>query len=114
MGVLGAAAAEGDYRRFRNVLAAWEEWLRLRIGRWLERYPDAEAEVGRRVKIGDLVEEVWLTAFEHFTERSNDVPLHEWIDSLIDPALQTYCRHPVEERENISFARSLRETPLPS
>jgi hypothetical protein len=112
MGLLGAAVGDGDYQRFRSVLGAWEEWLRLRIGRWLQRYPDAEAEVGRRVRIGDLVEEVLLTAFEHFHERSNDVPLHEWIDSLIDPALITYCRHPVEERENISFARSLNETPL--
>jgi hypothetical protein len=111
MGTLGQAATEGDYHRFREILAAWEDWLRLRIGRWLQRYPDAEAEVGRRVKIGDLVEEVMLNAFEHFTERSNDVPLHEWLDSLIDPSLMTFCQHPVEERANISFARTLKEMP---
>lgn len=107
MGPLGEAVASGDYRAFRSLLGGHEDWLRLRVGRWLERYPDAEAEVGRRVKIGDLVEEVLLTAFERYEGRSNDVPLHEWIDSLIDPALQTYCQHPVEERENISLVRSL-------
>jgi len=111
MGPLGETVASGDYQAFHKLLADYEDWLRLRVGRWLERYPDAEAEVGRRVRIGDLVEEVLLTAFERFEGRSNDVPLSDWLDSLIDPALHNYCRHPAEERENISLVRSLRAEP---
>jgi hypothetical protein len=112
MGPLGTAAAAGDYHNFRQLLGDYEDWLRLRVGRWLERYPDAEAEVGRRVKIGDLVEEVLLNAFERYGQRSNDVTLSDWLDSLINPSLQAYCQHPIEERENISLARTLRDTPL--
>src|SRR5262249_23927697 len=95
---LGAAVAAADYLAFRGHLATYEDWLRLRIGRWLQRYPDAEAEIGRRIRIGDLVEEVLLNAFERFDGWRTEVPLHEWLDSLIDPSLKTYCQHPVEER----------------
>jgi DNA-directed RNA polymerase specialized sigma24 family protein len=108
---LAQAVEAGDYAAFHALLADHEDWLRLRVGRWLQRYPDAEAEVGRRVKIGDLVEEVLLNAFEGFHERSDDVPLRDWLNSLIDPSLLDYCRHPAEERENISFVRSLRAPP---
>jgi uncharacterized protein DUF3175 len=111
MGALGGTVAAGDYLAFRSLMATYEDWLRLRIGRWLQRYPDAEAEVGRRVKIGDLVEEVLLNAFERHDQRSHDVSLHEWLDSLIDPSLQAYCQHPALERENISFVRSLGAKP---
>ena len=95
---IGAAVVAGDYLAFRGHLATYEEWLRLRIGRWLQRYPKAEAEVGRRVKIGDLVEEVILNAFQRYEERGDNVPLHDWLDSLIDPSLKAYCQHPIEER----------------
>jgi hypothetical protein len=113
-GALGEAARSGDYHRFRKLLAGHEDWLRLRIGRWLQRYPQMEAELGRRVSIGDLVEEVLLNAFESFGGRSHDVPLHEWLDSLVDPSLQDFRHDPIDERENISFARTVRDTPLPS
>jgi DNA-directed RNA polymerase specialized sigma24 family protein len=102
----------GDYMAFRNDLVLYEDWLRKRVGRWVQRYPDAEARVGDGLKIGDLVEEVYLNAFEHFTERPDEVSLSDWLDRLIDPSLKALLRHPDEERENASFARTLRETPL--
>jgi hypothetical protein len=108
---LGAAASIGDFHAFRRLLSGHEEWLRLRIGRWLQRYPELEAEIGRRLRIGDLVEEVFLNAFERYNQRSNDVPLHQWLDSLIDPSLQDFRHDPIEERENISFARTLKDMP---
>jgi hypothetical protein len=111
VGELGAAAASGDYRRFRDLLAGYEDWLRLRVGRWLKRYPRAEAELGRRIKIGDLLEEVFLNAFERYGERTAVVSLHQWLDSLLDPSLQAFFRQPVEERENVSMVRSLRTPP---
>lgn len=45
-------------------------------------------------------------------QRPFEVPLHQWLDDLIDPSLKALLRHPEEERENASFARTLRETPL--
>jgi len=102
----------GKYMAFRNDLVLYEDWLRTRVGRWVQRYPQAEAQVGDGLKIGDLVEEVYLNAFEHFTERPNGVSLTAWLEQLIDPSLKAMLRHPDEERENASFARTLRETPL--
>src|SRR5258706_14236 len=55
-GPLGAAVRGGDYRTFRVALSPYEEWLRNRVGRWLQRYPEAEARLGRDLTIGDLVE----------------------------------------------------------
>jgi hypothetical protein len=111
-GPLGEAARAGDYRAFRTTLSGYEEWLRKRVGRWVQRYPEAEARVGDGLALGDLVEEVYLNAFERFTQRPTEVPLRDWLDGLIDPSLKVLMKHPAEERENASFARTLRETPL--
>ncbi|HJT77328.1 MAG TPA: hypothetical protein VJ739_09030, partial [Gemmataceae bacterium] len=112
-GPLGRAAEAGDYMGFRNLLIHYEDWLRKRVGRWLQRDPKAEARLHRDFSIGDLVEEVYLNAFERFTDRPTAVPLHEWLDSLIDPSVQAMLRHPDEERDNAAMVRSLREAPLP-
>jgi ribosome-associated translation inhibitor RaiA len=101
----------GKYMAFRNDLVLYEDFLRKRVGRWIQRYPEAEARVGDGLKIGDLVEEVYLNAFEHFPERPDEVSLSAWLDQLIDPSLKALLRHPDEERENASFARTLREAP---
>jgi hypothetical protein len=111
-GPLGEAVRAGDYRAFRLALSGYEDWLRGRVGRWVQRYPEAEAGVGRRLRIGDLVEEVYLSAFESFLERPTDVRLSDWLERLIDPSLKALLRHPDEERENASLARTLRELPL--
>ncbi len=112
-GPLGQAVEAGDYHAFRNALLGYEDWLRLRVGRWLQRYPEAEARVGHELLIGDLVEEVYLNAFERYNERPHDVSFHDWLDGLIDPSLKALLRRPDEEHENASLARTVRETPLP-
>ena len=111
---LGTAARAGDYRAFRIGLAGYEEWLRRRVGRWVQRYPDAEARIGNGLRIGDLVEEVYLNAFEGFTRRPTDIRLSDWLDRLIDPSLKLMLRDPDGEKENASLARTWRETPLGS
>jgi len=111
-GTVGRAVEAGDYRAFRTALSGYEEWLRLRVGRWIQRYPQAEARVGDGILIGDLLEEVYLNAFEGYGKRPKDVSLSEWLDSLLDPSLRLLLKYPDEERENASLARTLRETPL--
>jgi hypothetical protein len=110
-GTLGEAAREQDYARFRQLLAGHDDWLRLRIGRWLQRYPAINAQVGERIAIGDLVEEVFLNAFEGYGKRTKHQPLSDWLDELIDPSLRALWQNGEEEAENISFVRSLREAP---
>jgi hypothetical protein len=111
-GPIGEAAAVGDYRAFRTALARYEEWLRNRVGRLVQRDPEAQARVGKELLIGDIVEEVYLSAFERFTRRPTDVRLGEWLEGLIEPSIRALKRHPDEERAAASFARTVREAPL--
>lgn len=111
-GPLAEAASSQDYASFRRLLANYEDWLRLRVGRWLQRYPEANDEVGRRLRIGDLVEEVYLNAFERYGERPAVKSLHEWLDDLLDPSLRALWDNMVEERESASHARSVRDMPV--
>lgn len=111
-GPIGRAVQAGDYRAFRNAMAAYEEWLRKRVGRWVQRFPDAEERVGRDILIGDLIEEVYLRAFERYGRRPMDVRLSEWLDKLIDPALQEAVRKPDDTHEEASLARTVRQMGL--
>ena len=112
-GPIAQAVQAGDYRAFRLAMVRYEDWLRKRIGRWIQRYPEVEARVDEEPLIGDLLEEIFLNAFEHFTERNTDLRLSEWLDRLIDPTVRDYLRHPDEVHEEASIARTLRETALP-
>jgi hypothetical protein len=110
-GPLAEAVQAGDYAAFRTALGGYEEWLRKRAGRWIQRYPQAQAQVGKGLLIGDLVEEVYLNAFERFPQWPTEVPLSAWLDGLLDPSLRALLRHPDEEHENASMARTAREVP---
>jgi hypothetical protein len=110
-GPVGEAFRAGNYRAFRTALAGYEDWVRRRVGRWVQRYPEAEAQLGDGLLIGDLVEEVYLNAFENYGQRPDEVALHQWLDNLIDPSLKALLRNPDEERQNASFARTVRQTP---
>ncbi len=103
---LDRAVAEGDYRAFRDALLVYEEPLRKRIGRWVQRYPEINDQIDRRLTLNDIVEEVFLTAFDQYEHRPPNMLPADWIESLIDPALKDLVRHFDEELENISFARS--------
>src|SRR5207253_4887598 len=100
------------YKTFRTILSGYEEWLRKRVGRWVQRYPEAQARVGKGLRLGDVVEEVFLTAFERYEHRLADVPFHDWLDSLIDPSVKLLLREPDEEAENIRLARASLQAPV--
>ena len=105
------AARSGDYRTFRGALSRYDEWLIDRVGRWVQRYPALNERVGDDVLIADLVEEVYLNAFERYDERPAHEPLSAWLESLIDPSTLAFLRDPQQELDNISFARSFSRTP---
>jgi ribosome-associated translation inhibitor RaiA len=111
-GRLAESARAGNYRAFRIALADYEEWLRKRVGRIVQRIPEAQARVGRELLLGDVVEGVYLEAFERFTRRPTAVRLSEWLEGLIEPSIRALLRHPDEERAAASAARTARETAL--
>jgi ribosome-associated translation inhibitor RaiA len=105
---LDRAVAEGDYPAFCRVLLGYDEPLRRRIGRWIERYPALNSRIGKGLTIDDLIEEVFLDAFEGYEQRPRGIRLGDWLEGLIDPAIKELAAHPDEELENIHLARAAR------
>lgn len=106
---LETAVANADYSAFREATYVYEESIRKRVGRWVERYPDVERRLTTDLSLADMVEEVFLNAFERYEDRPGNVPLGQWLEQLIDPSMKLLAEHPSEELENIQFARTLRE-----
>jgi ribosome-associated translation inhibitor RaiA len=106
---IDAAVQAGDYGEFRKRTFAYEEPLRKRIGRWIERFPQVEERLREHVTLEDIVEEVFLTAFDQYTTRPQAVPFGDWLENLIDPSVKLLSTASDEELDNISFARSLWE-----
>ena len=100
-----AAVEAQDYPAFRRVLSVYDEAIELRAGRWVERYPEAEAMLGDGLAISEIVEEVYLNAFERFDERP-PLRMGEWLESLIDPSVRALLNDPAGEKENLSFIES--------
>jgi ribosome-associated translation inhibitor RaiA len=103
---LDAAVAAGDYPAFRAAIAPYEDWLRRRAGRWVERYPQIQARMGRDFDVLDIMEGVFLAAFESHSHRHDEVRYREWLEGLIDPTVRAFDRDPVGERQNVNMARS--------
>ncbi len=103
---LDAAVRAADYPAFRAAIAPYEDPLRLRVGRWVERYPEVQGRMGRGLEVIDVVEGVFLTAFEQYLSRPPGVRFGDWLEGLIDPTVRAIAHHPDEELENINMARS--------
>lgn len=103
------AIEQRNYLAFRESLYGYEEPIRKRAGRWVQRNPDAQAIVGDSLKLGDVVEEVMLNAFDHFEEKPTDVRLGQWLEGWIDPSISALVQAPDEENENIRFVQSWQE-----
>lgn len=98
-GKLGEAVHYNDYTAFRLALLKQEEPLRKQVGRWVQRYPEVQAEIGRTFDIADIVEEVFMQAFEQHTERPLHIPFHQWLECLMDPAIKALWSDLDERRE---------------
>jgi hypothetical protein len=105
---LDAAVRSGDFTAFRTATFGYEEALRDRVGRWVQRYPEVNARIDKDFTIADLVEDVFLNAFEGYDKRPHDVRFGDWLDHLIDPTVKALASHPDEELENVNMARSAR------
>ncbi len=103
---VSAAVEAADYAAFRAALTPYEDALRLRVGRWVERYPEVQARMGHGLEVIDVVEGVFLAAFEEYRSRIPGVRLGDWLEGLIDPTVRAIAHHPDEELENINMARS--------
>jgi DNA-directed RNA polymerase specialized sigma24 family protein len=67
--------------------------------------------VGRSFTIADIVEEVFLDAFDAYDRRAKEVRFGDWLESLIDPAVKDLLRDRDGALENISMARTLQGVP---
>ncbi|HEY7327942.1 MAG TPA: hypothetical protein VH592_09895 [Gemmataceae bacterium] len=102
------AVQNGDYTIFRTATAGYEGPVTAQVGRWVERYPEVAARLGRDLHISDLVEDVFLIAFEEYDYRPKDIRFGEWLRRHIDTAIRAMADHPEEELENINMVRVAR------
>lgn len=102
LAALEAAARDGDYLAFRQAMRPYDDSLDHHLGRWVKRYPQIEARLGQDLVIADLVEEVYLNAFEGLAGRPAG-RMGNWLESLIDPSLRALLLNAEDERENLSF-----------
>lgn len=104
-----AAVREGDYGAFRTALSGYDLPVQQAVGRWVERYPEVAARLGHDLQISDIVEDVFLTAFEAHEQRPRAVRLGDWLSRHIDSAIKAIAAHPDREIENVRMARLARE-----
>jgi ribosome-associated translation inhibitor RaiA len=110
---LDAAVEAGDYAAFRGAVAPYEDSLRLRVGRWVERYPAVQGMMGNGLDVADVVEGVFLAAFEEHPRRQPDVRYGEWLETLIDPTVRAIEQNPAKELDNINMVRSASDAARP-
>jgi len=91
----------------------YDESLEKRVGRWIQRYPEIEGQLGEELTISEIVEEVYLNAFDQFATRPV-VRLGEWLESLIDPSVQLLLKQPDDEKANLSFIQSAKTAQPPT
>jgi hypothetical protein len=106
VGQLGRAVAEGDYRRFRLAMANYEPEVRSQVGHWTMRYPQANDLIGDQFDAEDIVEEVFLMAFDDYAQRPDEKTISQWLTEFVDPAVHAVWADPIE-REAATFARTL-------
>ena len=105
---IAEAVEQLDYHAFRTAMGVYEEPLEKRVGRWIERYPGAEARLGDGLLISEIAEEVFLNAFDQFTHRPPSLRLGQSLENLIDPSIQVLlCNE--GEKENVSFIESAKK-----
>ena len=66
----------------------------------------ASLPLGKTFVLSDIVEEVYLNAFDAFPGPARG-RLTDWIDQLIDPSIQKLMIDPDAERERIRYFRDL-------
>ena len=103
---LKAAVEADDYPAFRQAADVFDNSLTERVGRWLQRYPEIELGLGESVTISEIVEDVFLNAYEQFPSRPDEVPPGDWLEGLIDPTVQALMLSPDEEYARISYAKT--------
>ena len=100
------AAKTDNYEAFRAEIDVFEPSLAKRVSHWTERYPEMGSLLGHPFQVSDIVEEVFLNAFDQFENRPHEVPPGQWLESLIDPSIQALIQSPDEEFERIRSALS--------
>ncbi len=106
--LLAQAVEDGDYAAFREAVSVYEDGLSKRAGREIERFPAAAAALGDGLLISEVVEEVFLNAFETLAQEAPKArPLSLWLEGLIAPSIRALLEDPETEKENIAFARTL-------
>ena len=110
LAAVDAAAQEQDFVAFRRALAVYDDTMGGRVGRWIQRYPEAESMLGRDILLSEVVEEVYLQAFEKYRQRPAG-RLGGWLEGLIDHSIRILIHRGEAEIEELRAAQEPRSPP---
>ena len=108
------AVGSGNYGQYRRLMFPFESALRMRIGRWVERYPQVNQMIGDRIAIADIMEEVFMLAFDRHDQWTPGLMYGPWLETLVDPAVEAIANDPEGELQAIGFQRSWLELDRPA
>ena len=98
------AFVEGRFSAFRDALLVCEASLEKRIGRGIDRDKRATRMLGDAFSLRDVIDGVYLTAFDRFEERRG-ADLGEWLEGLVEESITALVNDPEGELENIERVR---------
>lgn len=101
------SVSEDDYPGFRGSIDVFAPSLASRIAHWVDRYPEMLEGVQPVMTVEDILEEVFLNAFDGFEKRPHNVPPGTWLEHLIDPSVQALLQSPDEEYQRVEFSKLL-------
>jgi ribosome-associated translation inhibitor RaiA len=98
------AVRDGDFARFRRAASVYDGTLGKRIHDRVGRHVGPAEIQAAGITPDDVLEEVYLNAFEGFSGRPHD-RLGNWLENLIDPSLRALLDRPEAEKENLAYVR---------
>lgn len=102
---LQTAVRAGDYSAFRKAVSVYEEPIRKKIELWAAEHPEILAQVGGHQPPADVLEEVFVRAFEHYERISHRHPGH-WLDESFNAVVESLLHHAGTGKRNIGSTQT--------
>ncbi len=89
--VLARAVREADFPQFRDAIGGCDDSLSRQVESQIAENPELEALRGEDLVTSEILEEIYLRAFERFRDRDS-AAVSTWIEDLIDPCIQSVAK----------------------
>ncbi len=95
-----------DYSSFRSAVSAYEEPIRRRIEKWTAEHPEILAQIGGPQPAAEVLEEVFVHAFENHYVRGGDFNPESSLDRSFDSVTQALVHRVGTGKREVGSART--------